>query len=95
MSQALALGRKPRNFCEDTLISTSSVSKSLIYQENKEAFLNYWWDFFMSVWSGLEVQGLIDEAMLAKMKAEYSTFRADPDLVFYASALQAFARKPS
>ena len=74
---------------------TFMIDKRPANQPKRDAFLNYWWDLFMSAKPGLEGEGLITPAMLAKMEAEYKRFRANPDLVFYAAAVQAFARKPA
>ncbi len=57
-------------------------------------FLTYWWELFMSAKPGLLAQGLVGPDMLAEMEAEYKSFRSNPDLVFYAAAVQAHARKP-
>jgi SAM-dependent methyltransferase len=59
----------------------------------KELLLDYWWDLFMSAKPGLEEQGLVNSQMLATMALEYRAFRSNPDLVFYAAAIQAHARK--
>ncbi len=61
----------------------------------RDIFLDYWWDLFMSAEPSLSEQGLVSISMLAKMESEYQAFRHNPELVFYAAAVQASARKPS
>lgn len=59
--------------------------------EARVSFLDYWWNLFMSAEPGLTAAGLINDSLLEVMKNEYDRFREDPDLVFYAAALQARA----
>ncbi len=74
---------------------TFMIDKRVENQPKRDLFLNYWWDLFMSAWPGLKENGLVSTSMLSTMEAEYKNFRSNPNLVFYAAAVQASARKPA
>ncbi len=78
-----------------TILLTFLIDKRPELQASRTVFLDYWWDLFMSAKPGLEEHHLVTPAMLLEMEAEYREFRSNPDLVFYAAAVQSFARKPA
>lgn len=70
---------------------TFMLDKRTTDPETRRSILDYWWSLFMSAEPGLRAAALIDDALLQVMQAEYGRFRENPELVFYAAAMQARA----